>query len=82
MRLLSLRVGTTKAADGVVNGALCRAMRAGAFTMATARSMSGWGGWAAVGLVVWACLLGGASLAGEPVPNKHDNSSGLGLGER
>jgi len=29
-----------------------------------------WGGWAAVGLMVWTWPPGGASLAGEPVPGK------------
>ena len=38
--------------------------------MRTARSIAMWGGRAAVGLVVWTWPLGGASLAGEPVPNK------------
>ena len=38
--------------------------------MATARSIAVWGGLAAAGMVVWICLLGGAGLAGEPVPKK------------
>ena len=36
----------------------------------TARSIAMWAGLAAAGMVVWTCLLGGASLAGEPVPGK------------
>jgi len=38
--------------------------------MKTGRSIAVWGGWAAVGLGVWTCSPGGASLAGEQSPGK------------